>query len=78
LITAKASDRISSLNRHQAAINIYTDASVHQDAKSAWACFVEGVRRNPYGRLPDHTPITLAELHAIHAALAWREAQDRH
>ena len=39
---------------------------------------MEGVHRNPCGRLPDHTPITLAELHAIHAALAWREAQDRH
>ena len=74
----EASDRISSLNRDQAAINIYTDASVRQDGKSAWACFVGGALRNPCGRLPDHTPITLAELHAIHAALAWREAQDRH
>ncbi|KAK2152473.1 hypothetical protein LSH36_327g01007 [Paralvinella palmiformis] len=59
----EASDRVSSLYRHQAAINIYTDASVGQDGKSAWACFLEGVHRNPCGRLPDHTPITLAELH---------------
>ena len=63
------------MSRDQAAINIYTDASVRQDGKSACACFVEGVHRNPCGRLPDHTPITLAEIHAI---LAWREAQDRH
>ena len=74
----EASDRISSLNRHRAAINIYTDASLHQDGKSAWACFVEGIPDNPCGRLPNHTPVTLAELHAIHAALAWREAQDIH
>jgi ribonuclease HI len=74
----EATDRIASLNRHRAAINIYTDASVHQDGKSAWSCFVEGVCPSPCGRLPDHTPVTLAELHAIHAALAWREAQDRH
>jgi ribonuclease HI len=62
------------VNRHQA------DASVRQDRKSAWACFVEGVHRNPCGRLPDHTPtpITVAELHTIYAALAWLEAQDMH
>jgi len=39
---------------------------------------VEGVRLNPCGRLPDLTPITLAELHSIHAVLAWQEVQDRH
>jgi len=66
-----------SLNRHQAAINIYTDASVHQDWKSAWAYFVERVRWNPCGRLPGHIQVTLAELHAIHATLTWQEAQDR-
>jgi len=71
-----ASDRITSLNRHRPSINIYTDASVHQDGKSGWACFIEGVPQNLGGRLPDHTPVTLAELHAIHAALSWREAQD--
>ena len=38
---------------------------------------MEGVRRNPLGRLPDHTPITLAELHAIRASLSWQEIRDR-
>ena len=59
----EASDRISSLIRHQAAINIYTDASVRQGGKSAWAYSVERVRRNHRGGLLDHTPIILAELH---------------
>ena len=66
------------LPRHRAAKNIYTYATVHQDGKSVWACFVvKGVRLNHRGRLPDNTPVTHAELDAIHSALSRRELQDR-
>ena len=59
------------------AINIFTHASSQQDGKTGWACFIAEEDLIIQGRLPDHTPITLAELHAIHAALAWRESQSR-
>ena len=58
------------------ALNIYTDASAQQDGKTAWAYYVEE-ERVLQGRLADNTPITLAELHAIDAALAWTEGQNR-
>ena len=52
-------------NRNNLPINIYTDASTHQDGKTAWACYVQEENLDIKGRLPDNTPITLAELHAI-------------
>lgn len=72
-----AVNRILNLNDTQIALNIYTDASAQQDGKTAWACYVEEEDQVLQGRLPDNTPITLAELHAIEAALTWRVGQDR-
>jgi len=61
-------------NRNNLPINIYiyTDANTHQDGKTAWACYVQAENLDIKGRLPDNTPITLAELHAIVAALVWK------
>ncbi|KAK2161453.1 hypothetical protein LSH36_116g02027, partial [Paralvinella palmiformis] len=46
--------------------------STHQDGKTAWAYYVQEEDLDIKERLPDNTPITLAELHAIQAALAWK------
>ena len=52
----EATKRIACLNESRTStINIYTDVSSQE------------IR----GRIPNHTPITLAELHAIKAALIW-------
>ena len=67
-----ASDRIKNLNYNtRQTYNIYTDASAQSNGNTAWACYIEETKQEIKGRILDHTPITLAELHAIKAALTW-------
>lgn len=65
---SEAEARIFELRmRFPDATEIYTDASVKDDGKSGWGFCSHG--QTHCGRLPDGTPITLAELHAIAEAL---------
>ncbi|KAK2149188.1 hypothetical protein LSH36_463g04007 [Paralvinella palmiformis] len=52
------------------AIKDLEQARTHQDGKNAWPVMFRKRTLTYKGRLPDNTPITLAELHAIQAALA--------
>ena len=68
----EATKRIACLNESRTStINIYTDASSQDNGTTAWACFIKEKDEELRGRIPNHTPITLAELHAIKAALIW-------
>jgi len=55
---AKAAyNRILDLNnKNNLPINTYTDASTHQDGKTAWACYVQEEDLDIQGRLPDNIP----------------------
>jgi ribonuclease HI len=77
LAATEARNRILELNRnHSQATNIYTDASCQEDGKSGLGVYIQGLETELTQRLPDNTPITLAELHAIKEALNWINHQD--
>ena len=85
LAAAKAAtDRLFSFKEDfPDSIHIYTDASSQQDGSTGWAFIVipnHGPDLPPYslGRLPDFTPITLAELHGLYQALTWAQRQTFH
>jgi len=61
------------INRNNLPINIYIlTPAPHKDGKTTSACYVQEENLDIKGRLPDNTPITLAELHTIQATLVWK------
>ena len=75
----EATNRIAYLNDSRTpTINIYTEASSQDNGTTAWACFIKEKDEEIRGRIPNHTPITLAELHAVKAALRWISRQTIH
>jgi len=66
----EATNRTADLNESRTpTINIYTDVISQDNGTTAWACFIKEKDEEIRGRILNHTPITLAELHAVKAAL---------
>ena len=75
----EATNRIAYLKESRTpTINIYTDASSQDNGTTAWACFTKEKYEEIRGRIPNHISITLAELHAVKAALIWISRQTIH
>ena len=67
--TIETTNIIAYLNESRTpTINIYTDASSQDNETTAWTCFIKENDEEIRGRIPNHTPITLAELHTVKAA----------
>jgi len=66
----EATNRIAYLKESQTpTIKNYPHTSSQANGTTAWACFIKEKDKEIRGRIPKHTPITLAELHAVKAAL---------
>ena len=68
IAASEARKRILDLNS-EPAINIFTDASQRTEGETGWAAFIPELDTTLQGRLPNYTPITLAELEAIHQVI---------
>ena len=75
----EATNRIAYLNESRTpTISIYTEASSQANGTTAWACFIKEKDEEIRGRNPNHSSITLAELHVVKAALIWISRQIIH
>ena len=63
---------------NRSTVNIYTDASSQANITLAWTCFVTETNEEISGRIHNHTPVTVVELHVVkvEAAIIWIQQKD--